>query len=334
MAAARRYAIANYDVTGISKFTYRHPGISTAFLTILFGLITLLAFIVDQWRPFNHDIEMLGRYYYETIHLVGMTAAFLLLIVVVVATYKMYQQLIRNEPLRQREYILQDLPPIKRLRILTLSLLRTAKDEFALQRRFKVENETSEPKEKETWWTSRWFVHMSISWGFIGLLAATGLDFIVKDMMLKQPGAWVPVYNPIRLLGIISGLFLVWGSSVALVERYRAQSGYYANSSYSDWLFLWLLWGAGVSGFLVTALVYVPEASLPSWAHWVLVAHVAISSELLLMLPFSKFAHVIYRSIALWLYEAEKDTIRALEELEKQRHAAEQTQTIKSEVKT
>jgi len=165
---------------------------------------------------------------------------------------------------------------------------------------------------------------MSISWGFTGLMLATALDFIVKDMLLDQGGAAVPVYHPIRMLGIISGILLVYGTSWAMYFRYRHSSTYYADTTYSDWLFLWLLWGSGVTGFIVTAMVYVPENLLPSWAHWTLIIHIVVAAELLLMLPFSKFAHALYRPIALWLYESELRLITKIEEInEAESQAAE-----------
>jgi hypothetical protein len=37
------------------------------------------------------------------------------------------------------------------------------------------------------------------------------------------------------------------------------------------------------------------------WGYWILLFHVTVSIELLLLLPFSKFAHAIYRVVALYI---------------------------------
>ena len=46
-------------------------------------------------------------------------------------------------------------------------------------------------------------------------------------------------------------------------------------------------------------LVYLPPN--PIYFHF-FVLHVTLAVELLLLLPFSKFAHVVYRPVALWIH--------------------------------
>ena len=70
-------------------------------------------------------------------------------------------------------------------------------------------------------------------------------------------------------------------------------------------MFTWLMWLTGVTGFLVTVMVYLTNP--PTWAHWTLVIHVIAAIEVLLMLPFSKFAHAYQRPLALWYDQYEKD---------------------------
>ena len=65
-------------------------------------------------------------------------------------------------------------------------------------------------------------------------------------------------------------------------------------------LFLLLLWLAGVSGFIVEAALYLPQA--PMWGYWVFLFHVSVSITLLLLLPFTKFAHSLYRIVALYMH--------------------------------
>ena len=67
----------------------------------------------------------------------------------------------------------------------------------------------------------------------------------------------------------------------------------------SDWMFLWLLWLAGLSGFVIELALYLPGA--PAWSYVVFLVHVGIAMELVLLVPFTKFAHVIYRPVSLFL---------------------------------
>jgi hypothetical protein len=59
------------------------------------------------------------------------------------------------------------------------------------------------------------------------------------------------------------------------------------------------MWLAGVTGFLLEIAVYLPPFA---WSYWMLLAHLIVVGELLLLAPFTKFAHAIYRSIALYLW--------------------------------
>jgi hypothetical protein len=61
-----------------------------------------------------------------------------------------------------------------------------------------------------------------------------------------------------------------------------------------------LLWLSGLTGFIIEIGLYLPKA--PIWAYWVFLLHVSVSGVLLLLLPFTKFAHAIYRIVALYMH--------------------------------
>jgi nitrate reductase gamma subunit len=110
----------------------------------------------------------------------------------------------------------------------------------------------------------------------------------------------VPIWYPVRLLGTVAGLFLVYGTSVAIVKRIRKTDRAFAYSSMSDWEFLILMWLSGVSGFVLELALYLPRP--PLWGYWMFLFHVAVAMEMLLLIPFTKFAHAIYRIVALFIY--------------------------------
>lgn len=150
----------------------------------------------------------------------------------------------------------------------------------------------------------RWFVHLCIMGGFLGLAAATILDYVFKD-----PDLHVMPWSPIRLLGIVSGLVCLYGITVAIVQRLRksppgtllsARQHYYSNTSSFDWVFLGLLWIVTMTGFILTIAIYIPTNG--SWLYLIFLLHVILAMELLVLIPFTKFAHAIYRSLAIWLY--------------------------------
>jgi nitrate reductase gamma subunit len=51
------------------------------------------------------------------------------------------------------------------------------------------------------------------------------------------------------------------------------------------------------TGLIIETARYLPGA--PTWAYWIFIFHVAVSITLLLLLPFTKFAHSICRIVAL-----------------------------------
>jgi heterodisulfide reductase subunit C/quinone-modifying oxidoreductase subunit QmoC len=67
----------------------------------------------------------------------------------------------------------------------------------------------------------------------------------------------------------------------------------------SDWSFLLLMWPAGVTGFVLEFAIYLPQAH--AWSYWGLLVHLVVVGELLLLAPFTKFAHAVYRSIGLYI---------------------------------
>jgi nitrate reductase gamma subunit len=94
-------------------------------------------------------------------------------------------------------------------------------------------------------------------------------------------------------------LLFVYGVTVLIIRRVKKTDAAHSNSRPSDWLFLILLWLAGVTGFIIEVGLYLLEP--PVWGYWIFLFHIVISLELLLLLPFSKFAHAIYRIVALYI---------------------------------
>ena len=54
----------------------------------------------------------------------------------------------------------------------------------------------------------------------------------------------------------------------------------------------------GLTGFGLELALYLPEP--PVWGYWMFLFHVAVAMELVLLAPFIKFAHAIYRPLALF----------------------------------
>ena len=89
---------------------------------------------------------------------------------------------------------------------------------------------------------------------------------------------------------------------MAIRDRKSGEKDAPASSSF-DWLFLYLLLIVGVTGLLTEVLRYVAEPSgaegLVYAAYAVYFVHLVAVFDLLVYLPYSKLAHVLYRTVAL-----------------------------------
>jgi quinone-modifying oxidoreductase subunit QmoC len=115
--------------------------------------------------------------------------------------------------------------------------------------------------------------------------------------------------NPWKILANLGAAALIAGCVLAIRDRLvkREESG--ASSSF-DWLFAWLLLAVGVSG-LLTELVRLAVdpgvygdargewAGLQYVAYAIYFVHLVVVFDLLVYLPYSKFAHILYRTAAL-----------------------------------
>lgn len=87
---------------------------------------------------------------------------------------------------------------------------------------------------------------------------------------------------------------------MALWQRLTGTTKYAKDSAVSDWVLISYLFLLAVTGFVLEVLVYTAPATVVG--NLILLVHTIMAFELVLMLPFSKLAHAVYRSLALFLH--------------------------------
>jgi len=285
MAATRRYAIANYDRSGLAQRLYTSPFFNIVFFLLL--TIGLGVFLYGFHGPMPGDSLRLFEFIPSAvIHDVGIIAGLLVVLVAVLGAMRMVGS------------VSHDNLPTAGSQLDRLRAIWETAGEVISQRRYRQDFETY--CIVQPWFAQKWFIHASMLWGFLGLFLATALDYLLELIGMKPIGTWVPIWYPIRLLGTLSGIALVYGSSFSIVKRWRKADESTANSTPSDWVFLVLLWLGGITGFALEAALYLPEPH--AWSYWMLLAHLVVVGELMLLLPFTKFMHVIYRTVALYFH--------------------------------
>jgi ferredoxin len=288
MAAARCYAIAQYSPLRIGR-VFSRPllgSIVTALMVLVFGL-----FVYSRHRAAATDaLRLFGFIPYPFIHDLGLAVIVLVAALGLVTVARMISRIARIGRFPAAES--QDRGT---------RWLRALWDAVAVQslaqKRYRDECEAR--GSARAWYLSTWFVHAATMWGFLGLLLATVLDYLLDIAGLKPTGTFVPLWYPTRLLGTLSGLLFMYGITLLLSRRLRGVDKAHSLSRAADWIFLALLAASGVTGFIVEVALYLPGA--PAWGYWVFVLHVAVSITLLLLLSFTKFAHAIHRTVALYV---------------------------------
>ena len=293
MAAARRYAVASYDPTGLARVLYTRPVVGSLVATATAAFFAL--FMYAARGP--QDTATLALFTFvpvAVIHGVGIAVMAAMAAAGVVGIVTMARGVARREGVSIRS-VLGGRAAWARTAAALWSALGV---ESLGQRRYRKDCKDDRPA--EPLYRRRWLIHALSIWGFLGLLVATGLDWGLALVGVKATGTAVPLWYPSRLIGTIAGISLLYGVTMFMINRVRKVNRAAQHSTASDWLLLVLLWITGASGFFIEVALYLPDA--PAWGYWVFLFHVAVAMELMLFLPFTKFAHAMYRPVALFFY--------------------------------
>jgi quinone-modifying oxidoreductase subunit QmoC len=145
----------------------------------------------------------------------------------------------------------------------------------------------------------RYAAHLMVLFGFVGAMATAGLALIYMLIWQNQhPGehfAGLTLTNPIKWLGVGSGVAMIIGSLIMVVRRVQ-QTDDVGADDYADKLFLWMVLLVAATG-MATWLLRL--ANIAAIAFPVYFVHLALVFFLLWYMPYSKFAHMIYRALAL-----------------------------------
>ena len=137
--------------------------------------------------------------------------------------------------------------------------------------------------------------HMLVFFGFVGLLVVdlwvltARFNPLLKNVLAYPFNFW----SPWKILANVAGAAILTGCALMARDR-TARTG--RTGGWFDWMFLSLVAGAVVTGFGCEVLHY---ARIDPFRYAAYVVHLATVFALLVLLPYSKFAHMVYRATAL-----------------------------------
>ena len=156
---------------------------------------------------------------------------------------------------------------------------------------------------RETYQTHLRKTHLAIFYGFLGLVITT-TSVAIGIYLFRYLTPW-PLWHPVKILGNVSGVAVLVACWIFLSKR-REKGEKAGKNDYTDWLFLGVLGATALTGFLCELFRLGDAATLAYPTYFV---HLVLIFFLLVYLPYSKFAHLVYRSVAM-LHDALATTVR------------------------
>jgi len=151
---------------------------------------------------------------------------------------------------------------------------------------------------------TRQWGHMLLFYSFAGLAVVTTWAIVYLygfELLGIQPfGPFhfgespYPNSDPVKILALISSVAFAAGAVILLLNRV-AQAGKAGMGSYFDWIFLTIVIGVGATGMLSWAL----RLADMNVGYFVYYLHLVFIWSLFAYAPYSKFAHLFYRTTAM-----------------------------------
>jgi citrate/tricarballylate utilization protein len=139
---------------------------------------------------------------------------------------------------------------------------------------------------------SRLVLHMLVFYGFVSAFVATIIAAILQDFLDQLPP--YPLVSLPVVLGSLGGIAMIVGATGLLYLKQRSDRAPADPGTVDlDWIFLLSLDVVSVTGMLLLLVRDTPLMAV------VLVVHLATVLALYVSAPYGKFAHFVYRYVAL-----------------------------------
>jgi quinone-modifying oxidoreductase subunit QmoC len=135
----------------------------------------------------------------------------------------------------------------------------------------------------------RWFEHFILVLGYLGLLFTTVfLNWFSSDSVF------------VIVMGYIVSIIVFTVTLIFVYDRIRKKDEISKYSQPSDWLFIIWLTAMGLSAFIVRLFI---DTGLLENNKWLYLVHLIILAQwALIIVPFGKWTHFLYRSFAMYFH--------------------------------
>jgi len=149
--------------------------------------------------------------------------------------------------------------------------------------------------------------HQPLMLAFIGLFIVTCWSLLKNDVLgLVWPSLHGPMslLDPFKILANVSAVALLFGVAVLWSNRKKMERELDTKETFYDWFLIWEITAVGVTGLGAELLRW---AGMPVLGYIVYFLHLVFIMMLFLYLPYTKFAHLLYRTTA-YAFEKYRDS--------------------------
>jgi hypothetical protein len=274
MMSLRRWLTARYDFTGIGRMFYRRPVteiIAVAIVAVLTGIgFTLFGLLGGDIHQYTGADSFLPA---SVIHIFDWCLAAVLLAFLIPNMIRMWWFTLGRDT-------------VGRGRTGRLSLKAYVKSVYLFPLHFITQKRYAQCDTKRPW-----AVHLAIMLSYVTMLIL--IMFFLKRMWAGPSIDW-----RVHVFGYLASAGLLFGTIWALRGRIKKVEEHYKHSHESDWMFLILLMVVALTGVL-QHILHRSGADVAANVSYV-VHLMAVVPMLGLEVPFSKWAHMAYRPLAMY----------------------------------
>ncbi len=279
MMATRRWLMTQYDWTGLAKRFYASPKWEVgAFLGVFFLVVALL--LIFRGPVVTDRVELTTFAPVHTIHLGDQIMVGLIFLMLFSNAFHMYRKIMQGTKIPPYLFLTQ--APVFFLNYFT-------------QKRW---------RKCGTGPGSAWWRHILLFSGWVSM------EILVMAYLSEfQTDIVHPFWHWTRLLGYYATIALMFAATTMLYSRwFKKEENLHRYSDFTDVFFLVLIITVAATGIMVHFLRLL---GLPIMTYTVYVIHVGIAASMLvLMIPFGKLSHLMYRPLAIFLTTLKQKALR------------------------
>ena len=269
MMSTRRYLIAQYDWTGLSKKFYTSIFWEIGSLIILSLMILLLFTVSGSFSRMNTSEVSINTFApVMWVHFGDLILFSILALLLLSNAVRMFYFIILKDDVKIPFSLY-----LKEFKSFFLSL-GTQNDWFKCSKKV------------------NWFKHLI-------LVTAYATMFLLVVVLLPIFQIDGPVWHWTSILGYYATFALLYITTDLMYRRLRKTDPMHKNSHSSDWTFLMLLFLTSLSGIFLHIFRIM---NLPLPAYYMYIIHLMIAVPMLIIeVPFGKWSHMLYRPLATFL---------------------------------